>query len=98
MAKIKTAPIHPEGQPSSPLSAEEEATPNGGRTLDNAVVSPAELAAYLRVDTRVVYQMIGRQEIPGVRQVGRQYRIDRESVLKWLADGQGRAPRSTPRR
>jgi excisionase family DNA binding protein len=98
MAEIKTTPIHPEGQPSSPFSAEEAGTLNGCRTLDNPVVSSAELAAYLRVDTRVVYEMIGRHEIPGVRQVGRQYRINRETVLKWLADGQGRAPRSTPRR
>lgn len=97
MAKIRTTPIHPAEQPSSPPSAEVEAPPTGGRTLDHAVVSPAELAAYLRVDIRVVYQMIGRREIPGVRQVGRQFRIDRTAVLKWLADGQGRVSRSSTR-
>jgi excisionase family DNA binding protein len=62
------------------------------------VLTAAELAKIMRVDRRVIYDMVDAHQIPGVRWVGRQLRFDRDVVLKWLADGQGRASRSTPRR
>lgn len=61
------------------------------------VLTPEELAKVLRVRRRSVYEAISRGDIPGVRRIGRKVRIDRDSVLAWLADGHGRAPRSSRR-
>lgn len=60
------------------------------------VLTVDELAALLRLDRKTVYAMVNRGEIPGVRRFGRTVRIHRDTVLRWLADGQGQAPR--PRR
>jgi excisionase family DNA binding protein len=51
----------------------------------------------MRVDRRVIYQMVREHQIPGVRPFGRQLRFDRDVVLDWLRDGQGRASRSSGR-
>jgi excisionase family DNA binding protein len=77
--------------------------PSGTEAKDPRLIYPpvltaAELAEIMRVDRRVIYDMVDANEIPGVRGFGRQLRIDRDVVLKWLADGQGRAPRSPSRR
>jgi excisionase family DNA binding protein len=61
------------------------------------VLTPDELAKILRVRRRSVYEAISRGDIPGVRRIGRKVRIDRDSVLAWMADGHGRAPRSSRR-
>ena len=61
------------------------------------VLTPEELAKVLRVRRRSVYEAISRGDIPGVRRIGRKVRIDRDSVLAWMADGHGRAPRSSRR-
>jgi excisionase family DNA binding protein len=61
------------------------------------VLTPDELAKMLRVRRRSVYEAIARGDIPGVRRIGRKVRIDRDSVLAWMADGHGRAPRSSRR-
>jgi len=61
------------------------------------VLTPDELAKMLRVRRRSVYEAISRADIPGVRRIGRKVRIDRDSVLAWMADGHGRAPRSSRR-
>ena len=61
------------------------------------VLTPDELAKVLRVRRRSVYEAISRGDIPGVRRIGRKVRIDRDSVLAWMADGHGRAPRSSRR-
>jgi excisionase family DNA binding protein len=61
------------------------------------VLTPEELAGLLRLRPRSVYEAIARGEIPGVRRIGRQIRIDRDSVLDWLAHGQGRVSRSSRR-
>ncbi len=61
------------------------------------VLTPDELAKMLRVRRRSVYEAISRGDIPGVRRIGRKVRIDRDSVLAWMADGHGRAPRSNRR-
>lgn len=58
------------------------------------VLTVDELAALLRLDRKTVYAAINRSEIPGARRFGRTVRIHRDTVLQWLADGQGRAPRS----
>jgi excisionase family DNA binding protein len=59
-----------------------------------AVLTVDELAALLRVNRKTVYEALGRGEIPGARRIRGRYRILRDAVLRWLADGQGRAPRS----
>jgi excisionase family DNA binding protein len=61
------------------------------------VLTPAEVAALLRVRPRSVYEAIKRCEFPGVRRIGRKIRIDRDCVLDWLAHGQGRVSRSSRR-
>ena len=42
----------------------------------------------LRVRRRSVYEAIYRGDIPGVPRIGRKVRIDRDSALAWMADGQ----------
>lgn len=61
------------------------------------VLTAQELGALLRLRPRSVYEAIRRREIPGVRRIGRKVRVDRDTIVKWLADGQGRVSRS-PRR
>jgi excisionase family DNA binding protein len=68
------------------------------RSVYPAILTAAELAEIMRVDRRVIYEMVHEHQIPGVRPFRRQLRFDRDVVLNWLRDGQGRAPRSTPRR
>ena len=60
-------------------------------------LTPAELATFLRLRPRSVYEAIRRREIPGVQRIGRKVRIHRDTIIRWLADGQGRVSRS-PRR
>jgi excisionase family DNA binding protein len=60
-----------------------------------AVLTVAELAVLLRLDRKTAYAAIGRGEIPGFRRIGGRLRGSRETVLRWLAEGQGRAPQST---
>jgi len=58
------------------------------------VLTVDELAALLRVDRKTAYAAIAAGEIPGVRHLGRTIRVRRDTVLTWLAEGQGRASRS----
>jgi excisionase family DNA binding protein len=53
-----------------------------------------ELAGLLRLNRKSVYEAIARREIPGVRRIGRTFRVSRDAVLKWLSD-QGRVSRSS---
>ena len=59
-----------------------------------AVLNPDELAVLLRMRKRAVLDAIQRGELPGVRRVGRRIRADRDTVLRWLADGRGQGPRT----
>ena len=58
------------------------------------IMTAEELASLLRLEPRSVYGAFQRREIPGVRRIGGSWRIDRDTVLRWLADGQGRVTRS----
>jgi excisionase family DNA binding protein len=60
----------------------------------SAVLTVDEVADLLRVNRKSVYNAIARGEIPGVRRFGTAIRLSRESVLRWLAEGQGRVSRS----
>ncbi len=78
-----------------PVAEELEAT--GGEPEATAlppVLTVDEVAVVLRVDRKTVYAAVRDGEIPGVRRVGRAIRLHRDTVLKWLADGQGRVPHS----
>ena len=56
-----------------------------------------ELAEFLRVERKTLYDAIARGELPGVRRIGRVIRISRSTVLAWLAEGTGRVSRSKRR-
>jgi excisionase family DNA binding protein len=90
---------------------EEQPATSGGQTLASStgsiaaderetyapILKPVELAALLRIDRRVVYRLLRERKIPGAQKLGRQFRIARDVVLKWLADGQGCVSRSSTR-
>jgi excisionase family DNA binding protein len=57
-----------------------------------------EVAVLLRVNRKTIYELIARRELPGVRNIGRALRIERDAVLSWLRDGQGRDSRNAARR
>lgn len=55
---------------------------------DNYTVwTPAELAEFLRVNKKTVYDYLKRPGIPGVTKINRQYRILREPFLSAWAQG-----------
>lgn len=43
-----------------------------------------EVGAVLRISRKAVYALIERQQLPGVRRIGRRVRIDRRELLDWL--------------
>ncbi len=53
------------------------------------VLTVVELAAVLRLERKSVYALIARNEIRGVRRLGRSIRISRQAMLEWLRGGQG---------
>ncbi|MCB9717023.1 MAG: helix-turn-helix domain-containing protein [Myxococcales bacterium] len=53
-----------------------------------AVLKAVEVAAFLRVDRKTVYEAAARGEIAGVIRIGRALRFSRDVLLKSL--GQGR--------
>lgn len=63
-------------------------TPTDGEALP-AVLRVPELAAFLRVDRKTVYELISSGALPGTRRCGRSVRIHRDTVLRWLAEGHG---------
>jgi excisionase family DNA binding protein len=70
---------------------------SGDMTTEDSPLPPIltvdEVAELLRLDRKSIYAAIRRGEIPGVRRIGRTVRLHRATVLEWLAQGQGRAPR-----
>lgn len=61
------------------------------------ILTVEEIAKLLRLNRKTVYEMVQRGEIPGVRLCGRAIRAHRDTVLRWLADGQGRSARRKSR-
>ena len=55
---------------------------NNQNCLD--VITVDELATVLRVNRKTVYEAISENKIPGVVRVGRNIRISKQVVLKWL--------------
>ena len=56
-----------------------------------------EAAAMLRVNRNTVYDLVARGEIPGVRRVGRIFRLSRRVHLDWI-EGAGGSDRGRARR
>jgi excisionase family DNA binding protein len=86
--------------PSPPSTRDEPVSADGPfiqgtRAADLPLILTAdEAAGLLRVDRKTVYGLIARGEMPGARRLGRAVRIHRDTMLTWMAHGQGRAPRS----
>jgi excisionase family DNA binding protein len=55
-----------------------------------------ELAALLGVPRSTLYEAIARNEIPGIRKIGKHLRASRSVVLAWFA-GEGPSKRSSRR-
>ncbi len=70
-------------------------TAEGLATTENEVLTVEEAASLLRIDRKTLYEAIARGEVQGVRRIGsRVFRLRRTTLLEWLAQGQGRVPRS----
>lgn len=52
---------------------------------DPCLLTVDELATFLRVNRKTVYQLIETGELPGVRRLGRVIRIYRPAIEDWLA-------------
>jgi excisionase family DNA binding protein len=62
------------------------------------ILTVDELAAFLRLNRKTVYEAVSKGEIPGVRRIGHTFRISRDAVLQWLRTqgGVGARRRPTP--
>ena len=56
------------------------------------VMTVDELADLLRMNRKTLYEALSRGEIPGVKRIGRAYRISRPVVLRWLHDCDSHGP------
>lgn len=75
---------------------EPSAAPSSANELPE-ILTVDELAQLLRLNRKTVYEMVRRGEVPGVRTFGRVIRAHRDTVVRWLADGQGRSARRKSR-
>ena len=57
------------------------------------LMTPDDLACLLRTSKAAVYKMHERQQLPGVRRIGRRLLFDRAALLDWL----GQNPTSSPK-
>ena len=48
------------------------------------VLTVRDAPRLLRVERKMVYELIARDELPGVRRLGRLIRISRSALLRWL--------------
>jgi excisionase family DNA binding protein len=85
-APAPTSPsVNPPGSPAPAVLPSPEPAP---------ILTIEELAAYLRLNHKTIRDAIGRGDIPGVRRIGGAVRIHRDTVVGWLASGQGRVVNS----
>lgn len=54
--------------------------------VDNALMTLEELAEYLRVKKRTVYDWVKKGKIPAIKTVG-QWRFKKEAIDAWLDSG-----------
>ena len=60
------------------------------------ILTVDELADFLRLNRKTVYEAVSRGEIPGVRRIGHTFRISRDAVLQWLRTQGGFGSRRRP--
>jgi excisionase family DNA binding protein len=51
---------------------------------EDRLLTADEVGILLRISRKAVYALIERQQLPGVRRIGRRVRIDRRELLDWL--------------
>jgi len=64
-----------------------EVLATSNRSESNArpdVMTVREAADLLRVERKKIYELVARDQLPGVRRLGRLIRISRAAVLRWL--------------
>lgn len=75
---------------SSPGSESRQADhPSAPRRQLPRVLTVEEAAAALAVNRKTLYLQIQRGHVPGVRRVGRSYRISADVLFAWLEKGRG---------
>ncbi len=57
---------------------------SGPIVATDAIMTVNETAALLRVERKLVYDLVSRGDLPGARRVGRLIRISRDAVMSWL--------------
>ena len=55
---------------------------------DEQVLDVEETARMLRVGRNMIYELVGRNEIPH-RRLGKQIRFSRDALMSWLGGGHG---------
>lgn len=63
--------------------------PMGEAAQDMEMMTVEDLAKVMHIPRKTLYDCIHRGEIPGVRRLGRRFRIHRETVLAWVKSGKG---------
>lgn len=49
-----------------------------------AILTVDEVAAFLRINRKTIYDLVRRNEIPGARKLGRCLRFGRDALLRWM--------------
>ncbi|HMI86991.1 MAG TPA: helix-turn-helix domain-containing protein [Polyangiaceae bacterium] len=60
------------------------------------ILTVDELADFLRLNRKTVYEAVSHGDIPGVRRIGHTFRISRDAVLQWLRSQGGFGSRRRP--
>lgn len=81
---------------STDTGASEETSAAADGLAEPPILTAQELAAFLRVDRKTVYEAAARGDIPGAVRLGRVLRFSRAAVLAWARDGL-RPPRASRR-
>ena len=53
----------------------------------NDIITVDELAEYLKLDRKTIYDSVKAGEMPGAQRIGRSIRIHSPTVLAWLERG-----------
>jgi len=65
------------------LDAHTEATSRSRRARKSNLMTIEEVAEYLRVHPSTVYRLVRQGALPAVK-IGKQWRVDRETLEEWL--------------
>jgi excisionase family DNA binding protein len=56
--------------------------------MNEDIITVDELAEYMRVNRKTIYEAVKAGEIPGARRIGGTIRIHKPTVLTWLEKGE----------